>query len=121
MPAGEFAQACGDPPPRPVEAPRANIPLHAWPGAILACDVTPGAATAQEIEHPIDDASDLHRARSAAWLSSWKEGGNRLPFCIGKVTRIDLHCPAGHALRIERETLRSERLSRFGFPFSHSF
>jgi hypothetical protein len=54
------------------------------------------------------------------WLGSGNERGNRLPFRVGKVTRIDLRCHAGNALRIERETLSSERLSRFGILFSHS-
>src|SRR5262245_35365649 len=73
MEAGQLAQHCMDAHPGPIELLAAEIVIDRLPGAVLARQIPPGAAGAQNVRDAISDAADVNRAWPAIRLSRWDQ------------------------------------------------
>jgi hypothetical protein len=87
--ARQLAEACMDPPPRPVETPLAKIPIHRGPGTVLAWHIAPGAARPQQVEEAVENPPQIDAARTPTWLGRREQGVEQGPFMIAEVTGID--------------------------------
>jgi hypothetical protein len=63
------------------------------PGAIVTWHIPPGAARAQEVEDPVEDASEVDAPRTSARLGRGEQRFEQGPFTIAEVTGIG---GAGH-------------------------
>src|SRR5579864_8965830 len=69
----------------------AYVVIDRRPGRVIMREQTPGAATAQHIQDPIEDLAHLHTSGSPSWLGWGDQRFQDGPLGIRKITGIGFH------------------------------